>query len=159
MFNAMVNTILSLYLTSLFGIQWLVLALLELLWQIILSIALNITQAMSWVVYGLLLGSEWLIDRLTRPRALFDGYQNISSSNNTASVDTPQYPDSTGGNRPGMNGIPTDWVRIELCDTDEISDLQLDNGEMGIWEEREQFMITKREIEGRVSAWLETLEG
>jgi len=170
MINAMINAILSLCLTSLFGIQWLVLALLELLWQSILSIALSITQAMSWVVYGLLLGSDWLTDRLTRHRALFEGYQNVSSSNNTTSVDTPQDPNSTGGNQPGMNGIPGDWVRVKLCRTDDISELWLDNdigralyvmqsGEMGIWEERGQFMTTKREIEGRVSAWLEKLEG
>jgi hypothetical protein len=155
MINAMINAILSLCLTSLFGIQWLVLALLELLWQSILSIALSITQAI------LFLGSDWLTDRLTRCRALFEGYQNISSSNNTTSGDPPQDQNSTGGNQPGMNGIPSDWVRIELCRTDEISELQLndDSGEMGIWEEREQFMTTKKEIKGRVSAWLEKPEG
>ena len=148
------------YLTSRFSPQSLVLALIEL--RILIIIA-------RCAVHGLLLGLAWLEDRLTRRRALFGGYQSIRSTNDTTSVDTPQDSNSTGGNQPGMNGIPSDWVRIKLCKTDEISELLLNNdtamtlnvmqsGDMGVWEEREQFMITKKEIERRVSAWLERLE-
>ncbi len=68
-----------------------------------------------------------------------------------------------------MNGIPSDWVKITLCPTDDISELLLDNdtgralngmpsGEIRDWEERELFVATKAEIEHRVWAWMDTIE-
>jgi hypothetical protein len=165
----MILGVFLLCLTSRFGIQYLVLALLELLWKSLLSMALGITQAMSWILYGLLLGSAWLTDRFTRRRSLFGTTLSIRITNNTTSVHGLQEPNSNGGNQLGKNGIPSDWVRIRLCRTDEISELLLNNdtartlngmqsGEIGDWEGRELFVTTKAEIEQQVRAWLQTLE-
>jgi hypothetical protein len=68
------------------------------------------------------------------------------------------------------NGIPEGWVTVKICRTDEISELDLGgniqmvedpdrtlvgSGEIGEWEDREMFVVTKEEIERRVWTWLE----
>lgn len=64
------------------------------------------------------------------------------------------------------NGIPEGWVKVQVCNTDEISEFYLDrhtngtvvpSGEKGEWEERELLDVTKEEIERRVWTWLRTL--
>lgn len=159
-----------------FVCQYLLLAFLALLWQLLLAIPDYITYAMSWILYGLswiwyglLLASAWLTDLFTLRRPLFGGNQHIQLTDNTTSAYNLQETYSNGGNRPGMNGIPSDWVRIRICPTDEISELQLDNdtgnthngmqnGEIGGWQEREQFVPTKAELEQRVWAWMDTID-
>jgi hypothetical protein len=164
----MITTILGIF----FVCQYLILALLALLRKLLLSIAHYITQAMSWILYGLSLASVWLTDLFTRRRPLFGAIQNIQITNNTTSAHNLQEPISKDGNQPGKNGIPSDWVRIELCPTDEISELLLDNddndtgrtlngvqnGEIGGWKEREQFVPTKAEIEQRIWTWMDTID-
>ncbi len=100
---------------------------------------------------------------------MFRATQNMQMTNNTTWVHELQETNSNGGNQPGKNGIPTDWVRIELCTTDEISEFQLNNEtarthhgmrsrEIGAWEERAQFAATKPDLEQRVWDWMGTID-
>lgn len=68
-----------------------------------------------------------------------------------------------------MNGIPDDWVRIEIVETDEISVLELGpnledarestvKDEVGEWELRERYMVKWGERKAWIWGWLDGTE-
>ena len=135
----------------------------EILWSLLLFFGLCFARLVGFFFFAAFVGPVWLIERwaYANPTPLANNDIHTSSS-------VPvQASKSNGGNQAGKNGIPSDWVTIQLCTTDEISEFNLDedtirtqdgvqSGENG--EERVLLRTTKQEIERKVRGWLETID-
>jgi hypothetical protein len=130
------------------------------LWNVLLFVGLGFARLISSfffvLIFTLIIAPSWLLDHFSTNNAT-DGIENSSSEFQKT------------------NGIPEGWIRVRICRTDEISDLDLDwetqrtsdedtdrtvvqGGEREGWEDRDIFVVTKEEIERRVWTWMETLD-
>jgi hypothetical protein len=129
------------------------------LWNIIRFVGLCFARLINSfffvLMFILIIAPSWLLDHFSTNNAT-DGIEKRSNEVQRT------------------NGIPDGWIRVRICRTDEISDLDLDgdtqrmvdedtnrtvvqSGQRGGWEDRDISVVTKEEIERRVWTWLGTL--
>jgi hypothetical protein len=156
---------------SYLGLQHLIVTLISLLgetlWRMLLFLGPCFARIINGFFFALLIGPAWLIERFSyRSPNSIKSIRSIETSSNSSSIQETMEKVS---NQAGKDGIPSNWVTIRLCHTDEISEFKLDqdtartqdgvqSGEIGEWEEREMFVTTREEIDKKVQEWLKILD-